>query len=168
MTATINAVHADPGAGSLGPSSMTERTQQDFVTSLQSDAISGMPQLANPGALASELFNSLRGYFERAQNLQRAIRNVQSTGADGGGANVVLASISDAPRVDLHGGPARESLEPAGAGGDVSSVVRTSVAEVERFTNILLEAMEFGNETTLIGHEVFSVARSVNTLLRGQ
>jgi hypothetical protein len=168
MTATITAVNADPGAGSLGPGAMTEHTLQAFVTGLQNSSTFGTPRLANPAALASELFSNMRGYFERARNLERAIGSLRSTEASGNSANVVLASMLDAPRTDLHGGPARESLEPAGADGDVPSLVRTRLAELERFETITLQAMNFDNETLLIGQQAFQAVHSVNTLIKGQ
>jgi hypothetical protein len=147
---------------------MTERTLQDFVTSLQSGAISGMPHLANPAALASELFSGLRGYFEKERNLEKAFRSPQSRVAPGNGVEVALMSVPDEQRTTgLHGGPARENLGPDGDSG-VSPVVRTDLAEVQRLMDLILASASFMNETELIATEVLQISHSVNTLLKGQ
>jgi hypothetical protein len=172
MTATITAIHADPGAGSLA-SPTTESTLQDFITNLQNGAISE-PQLANPATLASELFSGLRGYFERGQNLERALRSEkkaitdrQNRGISGGdGVQLALMSVPDelqTPR--LHSGPARESLE---SDGDALAAVRMSPADIRRLSDLLVASAAFSNEGYFLAQEVSQVGRSVNILLRGQ
>jgi hypothetical protein len=170
MTATITAVNADPGAGLLTPNSTTERTVQEFAAILQNSAMSGMPQLANPGALASELFGHLRGYFERAQNYERAFRIQQSHDAAGDdGVQFALLSVPDELRTPgLHRGPARENLEPSGADGDAPPAVRTSDAGLGRVADLLLQSAELANEEYLLATEVSQTARSLDTLFRGQ
>jgi hypothetical protein len=163
-------VNADPGAGLLTPSSTTEHTLQDFAALLHNGAMSGMPQFANPGALASELFSGLRGYFERAQNVERAFKAEQSRGAAGDdGFQLALMSVPDELRTPgLHRGPARENLEPPGADGDASPAVRIRDADVRRTAELLLQSAEISNEEYLLAQEVSQVVRSLDTLIRGQ
>jgi hypothetical protein len=126
-----------------------------------------MPQLANPAALASELSGYLRGYVERAQNAQRTMRSLSS--ANGDGANLVQTAASDQLPSDLHGGPARERLEPAGADSSVlPSVARASRAQLERVQTILLAHMESITEATLLAHGTSAFLQSFSTLLKGQ
>jgi hypothetical protein len=165
MSVTITAI-----AGPTAPGSdlTAQQALQEFVVSLQSSAASGMPQLANPAALASELSGYLRGYVERAQNVQRAMRTVPSV--DGDGASLVQTATSDQSRPDLHGGPARERLEPAGAGvdGGLSSAARANLAQLERLHALMVAQMESILEGTLLTSGTSQVIRSFESLLRGQ
>jgi hypothetical protein len=139
----------------------------DFVASLQSSP-AGTLHLANPGALASELFGSLRGYFERAQSLEKAPRSTQSRSAGGDGLHVALTSVTDGPRTDLHGGPAREELQPADPDSGASSAVGISLAQLQRAMDLALTSMNFATETALVVRGTSQVSHSVNTLLKGQ
>jgi hypothetical protein len=169
MTSTITAVNVDPSAGSLAPSSMTEHTLQEFATLLQNGSLSGMPQLANPGALASELFSNLRGYFERAQSFERGFKRLQSHGATSDdGVQVALMSVPDELRtMGLHRGPARENLEPAGSDQEASPLNRMS-ADIDRALDLLMQSAELSIEEYILGIEVSQAVSSVNTLLKGQ
>jgi hypothetical protein len=170
MSATITAVPSVPGGvdSPPAPSSMNERPLMDFVSSLQNSAASGVPH-ANPAALASELLGSLRGYLERAQNLEKAGRMTQSRSVDGNeGARVTLASLGGEPRTHLHGGPARENIEPLDVYGGVSSAVGVSLAQLQRAEDLALASVNFATETGLVAGGTSQFSRSVNTLLRGQ
>jgi hypothetical protein len=171
MSVTITAVPSVPGGieSPPAPSSMSERPLSDFVSSLQNSAASGTPHLANPAALASELFGSLRGYFERAQNFEKAPRMAPSHGADGNsGVRVALTSVGGDPRTELHGGPAWGNLEPADAYGGVSPAVGVSLAQLQRAEHLALASVNFATETSLVAGGTSQLSRSVNTLLRGQ
>src|SRR5215831_11273976 len=140
MSVAITAVPAVAGGtveNAPAPSSTSERALTDFVSTLQNGSASGMPHLANPAALASQLFGSLRGYFERAQSLEKAPKSTQSRSTDGDGLHVTLA-VAGEPRTDLHGGPARENLEPADAEGGASSAASVSLAELQRAMDLAL------------------------------
>jgi hypothetical protein len=163
MSVTITAV-----AGPVAPASdvMAEQTLQNFVLNLENSAASGMPQLANPAALASELFGFLRGYVERSQNVQRAITSLP--GADGDSDNLVQTAALGRLRPDLHGGPARERLEPAGA--DNSSVLpaaRAGLVELERVQTLVWEQMHSILEETLLTSGTSQAVHSFDSLLRG-
>jgi hypothetical protein len=168
MSVTITAVPAVPDAGSAAPGSMTERALQDFVAGLQSSSMSGASQFANPAALASDLLSSLRGYVERAQAIQKANRSMESSAADGDGVPVELASLTDESRTSPHGGPARESLEPADLSGDLSGRTRVSLGEIRRAMDLALASVSFSTETALVSRGASQISHSANTLLRGQ
>jgi hypothetical protein len=124
-----------------------------------------MPHLANPAALASELFGSLRGYVERAQIHERRLQNGGADGEDG--LRVALAAAGE-PRADLHGGPAREKLEPADAHGGASATPGVGMPELERAQNLALEVMNFILETTLVVSGTKQTTNAVQNLLKGQ
>jgi hypothetical protein len=140
----------------------------DFIASLQNGPATGTPHLANPAALATELFGSLRGYFERAQNLEKAPRSTQSRSTGGDSLHVTLMSVADGPRADLHGGPAREELQPADADGGAPSAVGISLAQLQHAMDLALASMNFATETALVVRGTSQVSHSVNTLLKGQ
>jgi hypothetical protein len=167
MTVTITAVPAVPAGIETppAPSSVTERPLVDFVSSPHN----GPPDLANPAALASELFGSLRGYFERAQTFEKTPRMAESGSADGNDrAGTTPASMGGDPRADLHGGPARENLERADAYGGASPAVGVSLAHLRRVEELALASVNFATETTLVSGGTAQLSRSVNTLLKGQ
>ena len=169
MSVTITAISSVPSGieGAPVTNVTNERPLMDFVASLQNSPASGMPHLANPAALASQLFGSLRGYFERAQSLEKAPRSTQSRSTDGDGLHVTLA-VAGEPRTDLHGGPARENLEPADAEGGASSAASVSLAQLQRAMDLALASMNFATETALVVRGTSQVSHSVNTLLKGQ
>jgi hypothetical protein len=169
MSVTITAISSVPSATESAPVTnvTNERPLMDFVASLQNSPAAGMPHLANPAALASELFGNLRGYFERAQSLEKAPRSAQSRSADGDGVHVTLAAAGE-PRTEMHGGPARENLEPADADGGVSSAAGVSLAQLQRAMDLALASMNFATETALVVRGTSQVSHSVNTLLKGR
>jgi hypothetical protein len=164
MSVVITAVPPVPGGidNAAAPSSPRELALTDFVAN--QTAASGMPHLANPAALASELFGNLRGYVERTQIVESRVQKFgadrQNLGADGG---------AGGPRADLHGGPARENLEPADAsGGGASATPNVGIAELERAENFALEMMQNVLETTLVVSGTKATTGSVQNLLKGQ
>jgi hypothetical protein len=146
------------------PSSPRELALTDFVAN--QTAASGMPHLANPAALASELFANLRGYVERAQIVERRRQNL---GADGNDGVRVALGVAGEPRADLHGGPARENLEPVDAnGGGASATPNVGVPELERAENLALEIMDYVLETTLVVSGTKQTTGAVQNMLKGQ
>jgi hypothetical protein len=169
MSVVITAVPPAPGGIESAPSSPRELALTDFVAN--QTAASGMPHLANPAALASELFANLRGYVERTQIVERRVQNFgadhQNLGADGN--DGVGLGVAGGPRADLHGGPARENLEPADAsGGGASATPNVGIAELERAENFALEMMQNVLETTLVVSGTKATTGSVQNMLKGQ
>jgi hypothetical protein len=166
VPAVANGIESAPATGAAH-----ERTLTEFVAALRSNSTSSMPHLANPAALASELFGSLRGYFERAQHLGKGPRRMQSRGIEGDGPHLTLTSLASEPRTEqtaLHGGPARQNLEPVEANAGVSPAVGVSLAQLQRVMDLALESMNFATETTLVARGTSQIAGAANTLLRGQ
>jgi hypothetical protein len=173
MSVVITAVAPVPGGieSAAAPSSPRELALTDFVAN--QTAASGMPHLANPAALASELFGNLRGYVERTQTVERRVQNFgadrQNLGADGNDGVRVALGGAGGPRADLHGGPARENLEPVDAsGGGASATPIVGIAELERAENFALEMMQNVLETTLVVSGTKATTGSVQNMLKGQ
>lgn len=166
MSVVITAVPSAPSGieSPPAPSSLSERALMDVVAS--QTAASAMPHLASPAALASELFGSLRGYLERAKIHDKQL---QSSRADADGVRVAALAVAGEPRADLHGGPAREKLEPADTqDGGVPSAAALGLSELERAQDLALEAMKFMFETTAVVSGIKQTTSSVQNLLRGQ
>jgi hypothetical protein len=165
MSVTITAV---AGPGSPVSDVAAQLAQQEFVVTLQNSAATGMLQLANPAALTGELLNFLRGYAEKSQNIQRATK-VTASSSEGEGASLVQTAALEQSRPDLHGGPAREQLEPAGTDSSVLSAAdRHSLAETQRAMALEEAFMESLIEGTMLGNGASAVIQSFQTLLRGQ
>jgi hypothetical protein len=173
MSVTISAVPAATAADLPPPAQTTAIPLADFVASLQNDAMSGMPQLANPAALASEIFTNLRGFFERVHYYEK-LKLAPGPAADGG--DVMSASTNGERLAELPGGSARDNpvstdFSVAGeAGEDASSTPQSpeaAVADLRRVMEFCLKAMNFSTEATLMGSGTSQAVRSVNTLLRG-
>jgi hypothetical protein len=166
MSLVITAVPSAPGGieSAAAPSSPRELALTDFVTN--QTAASGMPHLANPAALASELFGNLRGYIERAQIAERRHQNL---GVDGNDGVRVALGVAGEPRADLHGGPARENLEPADAyGGGAAATPNVGKDEVERAQSLAIEMLNYVLETTLVVSGTKQTTGAVQNLLKGQ
>jgi hypothetical protein len=169
MSVTITAVPATTVADFPPPAPPTELPLADYVAGLQNSPMSGMPQLANPAALASEVFSNLRGFFERVQYYEK-LKLAPGLPADGG--DVMLASADGEQLTELPGGPAPDNsalADVAAAREDESSTSQTAgvaIADLRRIMEFCLSAMNFSTEATLMGSGVSQVVRSVGTLLR--
>lgn len=142
-----------------------EQPLSDFVAQMQGNPLAERADLASPGALASELFGSLRGYLEGARRLETA---VQTNGVDTPAGAVATASRTPpgAGESELHGGPARERFEPLGRGMAASTGV--DLAQLQRTMDLAVRSMGFWSETTLVVHGTGQVSHSTNTLIKGQ
>jgi hypothetical protein len=169
MSVTISAVPAATVTDLPPPAQTTAIPLADFAASLQNDVMSGMPQLANPAALASEVFTNLRGFFERVHYYEQ-LKFAPDSVADSG--DVMAASTDGGRLAELPGGSARDNPTPADfavAGEDVSSTPQSpeaAVADLRRVMEFCLKAMNFSTEATLMGSGTSQAVRSVNTLLR--
>jgi hypothetical protein len=134
----------------------------------QGAAIEG-GRFANPASLANELLGSLQGFMERAERVSQRISQPVG-GAQDGAAMVRVADASNASFVNLHAGPARQSLDPAGtAAGPVGSGEPPNELEfVQRVSDELFDAAVYRMEAQLIGRGAGHISSSVNTLLKGQ
>jgi hypothetical protein len=145
-----------------------EQPLSDFVAQMQGNPLGDAAHLANPAALASELVGSLRGYLESARSLQMATR-VSAADTQGGGIETASRTPAGAAERPLHGGPARERLEPADRdGGGVTAADGVSLDQIRRTMDVALQSMSFTAETTLVVHGSGQVSHSTNTLLKGQ
>jgi hypothetical protein len=146
----------------------TEQPLVDFVAEMRGNALDDASRLANPAALASELFGSLRGYLERARSVEMATRMSADDTQSGGAIDMASRTPADAAETELHGGPAREPLEPVDGDSSASASVGVSIAQVRRTMDVALASMSFWSETTLVVHGTGQVSNSANTLLKGQ
>jgi hypothetical protein len=167
LTAVPVVANADPPA----PQPITERAMTDFAASVRSSPMAGMPNLANPAALAGEVFSHLRGFVEKSQLLQRPIPRVQqSSGTDSPG--FVPASFSGEPSADPQRSLAADGREPDEAGGGLSQApkadARGSLEELQRTLDKFMEISDFMVETTVVTQGAAMVPHLVNTLLKGQ
>ncbi len=166
-----NDVQAEPVSGNdtqaaLPVGARIEQPLLDFVAQMQGNPVGDASHLANPAGLAAELFGSLRGYLDRARNLEMATRTSADDAQGGGG----IAKASPTPQgmaeTELHGGPAREPLEAVGR--DSGASASASLAQLRRTMDVALASMNFWSETTLVVHGTGQVSHSTNTLLKGQ
>jgi hypothetical protein len=168
MTVTITAVPSVSAEVVPAPADRAaiERPLSDVMAEVQQSPAAAAARLANPAALASEVVGGLRGFFERAQILERAPRTRQRQEADNAG---VYAALTPEPaQTDLHGGPAREPLEPLDAETQVSAPTAVSLAQLQRAMDLALASMNFATETTLVVRGTSQISHSANTLLKGQ
>jgi hypothetical protein len=73
-----------------------------------------------------------------------------------------------AAETKLHGGPARERLEPADSDTGVSAAAGVSLAQLRRTMDVALASMNFITETTLVVHGTSQINNSADTLFKGQ
>jgi hypothetical protein len=171
MSVTLTAFGGTALAGAAGSArDVAERVllQQQFVMTLQNSAASGMPQLANPAAMASRMSEYLRGYVERSQSLEKATKDLMHTTTREEGAVVRTASVSSCAA--LPGGPARERLDPSGADGSgLSSANRASLEDglkvLDRLYGLFEAEAKLSVEETLLTNGTQSVVTSLNNLL---
>jgi hypothetical protein len=178
MSLTITGVTAAGGTNLAAPAAPTELQVADFVAMLQNSPMSGMPQFANPAALASELFSHLRGFVDRANHYSNVNLSPNATAAGG---NAELVSADDDQLANLPGGGtarnnatltslARPELARPEESGSATlqGVAAGSLADLQRLQEICLAALNFTVEASLVGSGVSQGVRSVNTLLRAQ
>lgn len=143
-----------------------EQALANFVPEMPGDPLGDASRLANPAALASELLGGLNGYLERARSLQMRMRADGTEG--GGGIDVASLTPVGAGEPELHGGPARERLEPVERDGGVSAALGVNVAQLQRTMDLALASMNFFTETALVVHGTSQINNSANTLFKGQ
>src|SRR5262249_36822613 len=150
MSVTITAVPAVSAETVPAPAdrAVSERPLSDLMAEMQQSPAANAAHLANPAALAGEVLGGLRGFFERSQFLERAPRMRQRQEADNAG--VYAALTPESAQTDLHGGPAREPLEPLDAESQVSTPVALSLAQLSRAMDLALASMNFATETSLV------------------
>jgi hypothetical protein len=186
MSLTITGVPAAAATDFPAPSQPTELQVLDFAAILKNSPTSGMPELANPTVLASEVFNHLRGFVQRAHYYENLKFPPSETTDDG---NITLASADGGGLAQLPGALARDNsaladLAPAGGGGatsqpasgntradlqnPLSDDLRKSLADLHRMTEYCLATLNFSVEATVVGGGVAQGVRSVNTLLKAQ
>jgi hypothetical protein len=173
MSLTITGVAAAGATDFAAPAAPTELQVADFVAILQNSPMSGMPQFANPAALASELFGHLRGFVDRANYYSNVNLSPNPT-TDGG--NAVLVSADDDQLANLPGGGAARNdptptdlARPDESGSaTLQSVAASSLADLQRLQEFCLATLNFTVEASLVGSGVSQGVRSVNTLLRAE
>jgi hypothetical protein len=172
MGVTITAVPAAANANPPAQHSPTERALLDFVASQQNSPIYGgmpmygLPHLANPTALAGEVFSHLQVFFEKWERTQK-VKITPSPGADGDGASVMLASMDSGQPPAAQYALAR-SLEPADAAGAASPKAGIGITELRRTMELALQSLNQITEAGLVTHAAALVPRSVSTLLKSQ
>jgi hypothetical protein len=171
MTVTVPvAMPANPVADVSPANTAPAHEQAIFnVMEVQQTAAADGGRFANPASLASELLNSLRGFMERGERVsQRISHRVEQ--ADGGNATMRTADASNVYLVNLHAGPARQSLDPAetGTGRIGSGEVSQEWEFFRQVSDELFDAALYRMEAELIGRGASHISSSVNTLLKGQ
>lgn len=163
MGVTITAVPA-AGAEPLSPPMNSERDLLDFAASVRSSPMAGMPQAANPAALAGEIMGGLKGYFDKAQAMQDRIMSQRLTSGDGAGVNVASLEPSAGPE----GSSRLPGSEETAGDGSMSEFRKVGLAELERAQELALQSQFFLAETTVVTHAAGNIPHSINTLLKGQ
>jgi hypothetical protein len=193
MTVTITAVPNESlqaqgakeptgqGNGLPGQGSATEHELMAFVTNLQADPAFGMPQLANPSALAGSFGDYLRGYLDRQRNFERGLRKIRSADEGGGqvngGSDATLTPIAYESPMGSHRGPARDPLESPNAPFDSGRIgtspdsgpldPQAALADVMRLHDMMVRSKKFLIESALLASGMRKLADSVNHLLKG-
>lgn len=164
MSVTITAI---AGPAAPGPDLTAQFTLQEFVAGFQNSAASGMPQLANPAALASEMSGFLRNYVEKTQSVQRAMRVLPAAGGDSDG---LLQTVAlERPGRDQYGGPPRERIEPPGADGSaLPPAARPGLVTLERVNALMLAQMESLLVGSVLTSGTSQVIHSFDSLIKGQ
>ncbi|MCL2715536.1 MAG: hypothetical protein FWD68_13360 [Alphaproteobacteria bacterium] len=166
MTVAISAVPATEPELPAAPVAV-EKPLDQFVVEMQEQALSGIGQGSNPAALAGELVDGLRSYFDDARRFGRG-SPVDRELREG-----ITDESSSAPSMpepaQQHAGPAREPLEAAGNSGSKDGMAgRADFKHLKHMMSVVLQSMDFATETTLLVHSTSQVGHSVNTLLKGQ
>jgi hypothetical protein len=147
---------------------LPERQIFDYAIELQQAALNDGGRLANPAALVSNVVEGLRGFFERARRASQFTKELEHKPHD----NLLSTGVATTsePASMLHGGPARQSLEPIGTDYErpASSEIDDNGELADRLTDEMLNAAFVRVQATLIAAGTGHISGSVNTLLRGQ
>ena len=166
MSVTISAVPAVSNDGPAAPVA-AERSLSDFVAQMQETALSAPAHAANPAALATELLGTLRTYFNHARRFEKGISPGREA-SEAGRADTATAPPTSEVALELHGGPARERLEPSDGNSGVSAGVAVDLGQLHRIMDVALASMNFATETALVVRGTSQISHSANTLLKGQ
>lgn len=166
MSVTISAVPAVSNDGPAAPVA-AERSLSDFVSQMQESALSAPAHGANPAALATELLGTLRSYFDHARRFEKGISPGQGV-SELGKADTATAPPTSEAALELHGGPARERLEPLEGNSGVSPGVAVDLDQLHHIMDVALASMSFATETALVVKGTSQISHSANTLLKGQ
>lgn len=166
VASDVQAAAAVANDTALAGGARIEQPLLDFVAQMQGNPLGDASRLANPAGLAAELFGSLRGYLERARSLEMVTRLSAADAQDGGAIAKASSTPASTAETELHGGPAREPLEPVDR--DSGGSFEVSLAQLRRTMDVALASMNFWSETTLVVHGTGQVSHSTDTLLKGQ
>jgi len=147
---------------------MPERQIFDYAIELQQAALNDGGPLANPATLVGDVVEGLRGFFDRARRASQFTKELENKPHDG--LLITEAAATNEPHAALHGGPARQSLEPIGTDYErpASSEIDDNGELADRLTDEMLNAAFVRVQATLIAAGTGHISGSVNTLLRGQ
>jgi hypothetical protein len=166
MSVAISAVPVVSNDGRAAPVAV-EKPLTEFVAQMQDGALSNKVQIANPAALAAELAGNLRTYFDHARRFERGAW-LGRDGSRDGTADKASALPTSEVALNLHGGPARERLEPLDSSSKVSPEAGVDFTQLQRVMDMALASMNFVTETTVVVRGTSQISHSVNTLLKGQ
>jgi hypothetical protein len=187
MSLTLTAVPAASLTDLPTPTSPTELQAVDFAAILQSSPMSGMPEMANPAALAGEVFNHLRGFVERAHRFQNVKLPPPGQVDDG---NLTQAFVDGGRTAGMFGGPALDDsalsvLVPTTEEGSsvaqpvagntladpqniLSDESRIGLADLQRFIDFGHAMFRFSVESRVVAAGLTQGVHAINTLLKAQ
>lgn len=139
----------------------------DYIARHQAEGLAKGQHLGNPAALGGEALKSLKGYFERATALQdNAVRKANMMKESGEG---VQSATGGMQLASLPSGPAGQRMDPVMAkSGPGEKIAPVTDMDLERTVEALVQAMQYGVETSLISAATNNVTKSAMTLLHGQ
>jgi hypothetical protein len=121
--------------------------------------ISAMPQHANPPALANDALSGLQGYLDRLQK----VNYETGVGPNETGIPKIAAPFDG----NLHGGPARQSLEPSNQPSSSFSS-ENAVSSLQDSMDFALQVQSLLVEQTALVGGTSEVSHATTTLLRGE
>lgn len=159
----------DAGASSgQNPGVSTEHKLAQYIAQMQVQGFQGQG-ITNPAALGSEALMLLKGYLERAGQMQESqgarVKSMEENTAPTPDGNEGLQNAVFTP------GPAERYFEPAAPVQDgMAEAVAPAMSngELDRAIHLLSEMLRFGFETSFIGVATNNVSKAANTLLHGQ
>jgi hypothetical protein len=123
--------------------------------------ISAMPHHANPPALANDALSGLQGYLERLQK----VNYETGVGPNETGVSPKIAAPGDG---NLHGGPARDHLEPSNHEPTAASSSEHALTSLQESMNFALQVQSLMVEQTALVGGTSQVSHATTTLLRGE